>query len=310
MKDYTIVANNKNKTKITFAYDHGLPYKDRIRPALEYGEWKKYPSKALIKINFNDEEMSFFEQKNQIKNSAIYEIGNEFWLDLNDVYLIIPKNNYLEQILQTEISSINEIQEAEEVVEVEDKNENQNDEGLIQFLAKRNQVTPDRIEKLLKDQVDSWNSTLYSGQPLLIDGLGEFDQQDFKFSGYRIESENSDFFGLEEINITDVQKSSKYKTPKGNIPKDTNKTVSVLLWIFLLVIPVLGLLYFGYTQQELIFGKKSFDDLVVKNSTHRIDTKEKIDTLKVEPKKDSLQKDSLTSPIPTTTTKKPSQNGK
>lgn len=190
------------------------------------------------------------------------------------------------------------------------KNENQNDEGLIQFLAKRNQVTPDRIEKLLKDQVDSWNSTLYSGQPLLIDGLGEFDQQDFKFSGYRIESENSDFFGLEEINITDVQKSSKYKTPKGNIPKDTNKTVSVLLWIFLLVIPVLGLLYFGYTQQELIFGKKSFDDLAVKNSTHRIDTKEKIDTLKVEPKKDSLQKDSLTSPIPTTTTKKPSQNGK
>ena len=95
MKDYTIVANNKNKTKITFAYDHGLPYKDRIRPALEYGEWKKYPSKALIKINFNDEEMSFFEQKNQIKNSAIYEIGNEFWLDLNDVYLIIPKDHYL-----------------------------------------------------------------------------------------------------------------------------------------------------------------------------------------------------------------------
>lgn len=95
MKDYTIVANNKNKTKITFAYDHGLPYKDRIRPALEYGEWKKYPSKALLKINFNDEEMSFFEQKNQIKNSAIYEIGNEFWLDLNDVYLIIPKDNYL-----------------------------------------------------------------------------------------------------------------------------------------------------------------------------------------------------------------------
>ena len=37
------------------------------------------------------------------------------------------QNNYLEQFLQTEISSIKGIQEAEEVVEVEDKNENQNE---------------------------------------------------------------------------------------------------------------------------------------------------------------------------------------
>lgn len=37
------------------------------------------------------------------------------------------KNNYLEQFLQTEISSIKGIQEAEEEVEVEDKNENQNE---------------------------------------------------------------------------------------------------------------------------------------------------------------------------------------
>ena len=37
------------------------------------------------------------------------------------------QNNYLEQFLQTEISSIKGIQEAEEEVEVEDKNENQNE---------------------------------------------------------------------------------------------------------------------------------------------------------------------------------------
>lgn len=37
------------------------------------------------------------------------------------------QNNYLEQFLQTEISSIKGIQEAEEKVEVEDKNENQNE---------------------------------------------------------------------------------------------------------------------------------------------------------------------------------------
>lgn len=37
------------------------------------------------------------------------------------------KNNYLEQFLQTEISSIKGIQEAEEKVEIEDKNKNQNE---------------------------------------------------------------------------------------------------------------------------------------------------------------------------------------
>ena len=37
------------------------------------------------------------------------------------------QNNYLEQFLQTEISSIKGIQEAEEKVEVEDKNKNQNE---------------------------------------------------------------------------------------------------------------------------------------------------------------------------------------
>ena len=39
----------------------------------------------------------------------------------------ISQNNYLEQFLQTEISSIKGIQEAEEKVEVEDKNKNQNE---------------------------------------------------------------------------------------------------------------------------------------------------------------------------------------
>lgn len=39
----------------------------------------------------------------------------------------ISQNNYLEQFLQTEISSIKGIQEAEEKVEVEDKNQNQNE---------------------------------------------------------------------------------------------------------------------------------------------------------------------------------------
>ena len=48
------------------------------------------------------------------------------------------QNNYLEQFLQTEISSIKGIQEAEEKVEVEDKNKNQNE--TTQYAETRNDV--------------------------------------------------------------------------------------------------------------------------------------------------------------------------
>jgi hypothetical protein len=97
MKDYTIVANNKNKTKITFSYDHGLPFKHSIQPEIEYGVWKKHPEKALIKVNLDEEEFNLFENKQKISCIDIYIINNDYWLDLNDVYLIIKKDDYLEQ---------------------------------------------------------------------------------------------------------------------------------------------------------------------------------------------------------------------
>ena len=97
MKDYTLIANNKNKTKITFSYDHGLPYKDKVRPNLEYGDWEDEPHKTLIKINFNDLEMKMFENKNKISIKNINLIDNEFWIDLNDVYLMINYDKKLDQ---------------------------------------------------------------------------------------------------------------------------------------------------------------------------------------------------------------------
>ncbi len=95
MKDYTLIANNKNKTKITFAYDHGLPYKPNIRPTLEYGDWDGHPNQALIKITFDDKDMSLFDNKKEIIINEIYLIQDEYWIDLNDVYLIISRNDYL-----------------------------------------------------------------------------------------------------------------------------------------------------------------------------------------------------------------------
>jgi hypothetical protein len=37
------------------------------------------------------------------------------------------------------------------------------------------------------------------------------------------------------------------------------------------LVPVLGIAYLGYSQQELIFGKKSFDSVSVQTKTKRIE---------------------------------------
>ena len=39
--------------------------------------------------------MSLFDNKTEIMINEIYLIQDEYWIDLNDVYLVISKNNYL-----------------------------------------------------------------------------------------------------------------------------------------------------------------------------------------------------------------------
>jgi hypothetical protein len=43
-----------------------------------------------------------------------------------------------------------------------------------------------------------------------------------------------------------------------NTEKDYQFNKSIL-WAFLVIIPILGIVYVAYTQQELLFGEKSFD---------------------------------------------------
>jgi hypothetical protein len=85
------------------------------------------------------------------------------------------------------------------------------------------------------------------------------------------------------------------------------KFKKTILWTFLLLIPVLGIVYLVFTQQELLFGKKSFNKVSVQTSTHRIVK----DTVKVmvyapqTPVSDSLKKDSLVKPAGKATQSKP-----
>ncbi|MFS4431243.1 hypothetical protein [Chryseobacterium sp. S90] len=168
-------------------------------------------------------------------------------------------------------------------------------EDLTAFIAGQKQMSLEASRSDLKIQTDFWKKKLQAEQVLEIQNLGTvfIEEGHTHFKGKRIESGRPDFYGLEEIRFSDINNGEKVN-PSVNREKDF-KFRKTILWIFLLAIPVLGILYLAITQQELLFGKKSFNKVSVQTSTHRI-VKDTIKVMVHSPKttvSDSLKKDSL-----------------
>ena len=96
----TIQLNNENKTQVEFTYNHGLPYKKAIRPAIHYGEWKKNKNIALVKVKLSENDLLLIKDKNDIECIGITKINKEVWFDLQDVYLVFDLKPYLEKKLK------------------------------------------------------------------------------------------------------------------------------------------------------------------------------------------------------------------
>ena len=175
-------------------------------------------------------------------------------------------------------------------------------DDLVQFISSQKAISKEAAENELQVQTDFWKKKLQSEQILEIQNLGTifFEEGKLHFKGNRLESDFPDFYGLEEIHFSDINKGEPSKDIE-NTEKDYQFNKSIL-WIFLFIVPVLGMLYLAYTQQELIFGKKSFDDVSVQTKTKRIEKKTpvKIDSAQIKKsdsvkafKLDSLKKDSI-----------------
>lgn len=88
--------NNENKTEVSFEYDNGLPYKERIRPKYKFGKMKSNNNLAGINIYFDKEEFKELNCSNNILFEIVFFITNEIWFDIGKVYVIIKNNDYLE----------------------------------------------------------------------------------------------------------------------------------------------------------------------------------------------------------------------
>lgn len=166
-------------------------------------------------------------------------------------------------------------------------------DDLVNFISDRKKVSKNSAENELQIQTDFWKKKLQAEQHLDITGLGTVFVEDgnLKFKGKRLESDHPDFYGLEEIRFSDIKQNEAESQEKGE--KDYKFSRSVL-WIFLFIIPVLGMLYLAYTQKELLFGNQSFDSLSVQTKTKRIENKVPAKTDSAQLKiSDSLKKETL-----------------
>ncbi|WP_294247162.1 hypothetical protein [uncultured Chryseobacterium sp.] len=173
--------------------------------------------------------------------------------------------------------------------------EAQSDE-LAFFIGTQKQMSLEASRTDLQIQTDFWKKRLQSEHVLEIQGLGTMyaEESGTVFKGARLQSDHPDFYGLEEIRLSDIGSTELAEAAPEKGEKDYRFNKSIL-WAFLIIIPVAGILAVAYFQQDLLFGKKSFDKVPVsvQTSTHRIEK----DTVKVraytppaEP--DSLKKDS------------------
>jgi nucleoid DNA-binding protein len=170
--------------------------------------------------------------------------------------------------------------------------------NIVKIIAETENISAQDARAKLKTQTDYWKKMLQSGENFSVDELGDFfvSENQLVFKGQRIQAESPDFYGLEEIKIADLRNSAVHNHSSEEFAEQgAYRFNNSILWIFLLLLPVLWLAYLGITQQERLFGKKSFDDVSIKNSTHRIvKYTAKTDSLKQQTAlADSLKKDSL-----------------
>lgn len=163
---------------------------------------------------------------------------------------------------------------------------------LSKYIAEKTGENLFVIQTQVKEEVLNWQEELQKNNSMSIDELGEFviENQEINLISKNDFTKNPSYFGLEKIDLKEIENP---KITNAEVEDTDNQYVfsKSLLWTFLFIIPVGGVIYLALNYKDKIFGKKSFD-ISAKTSTHRI---EKDSTNKDSSAKDSLKINSVDS---------------
>ena len=151
-------------------------------------------------------------------------------------------------------------------------NSDEKSEVFVNYLAKEKNISQEGALHEIQTQIEFWKKKIAAKEEFDIPELGNFEKQDqqMMFLGKRLPAQTPDFFGLEEIIFSEIKNKKE-----GSVISDLSEAKEYqfsqnILWLFLLIIPISVLGYFGFMNKDLIIGNKSFNSISIKNSTHRI----------------------------------------
>lgn len=161
------------------------------------------------------------------------------------------------------------------------QNFSETDQSIVEYIAGQKNISLQNAYHEVDTQTEFWKKKMTVKEEFTISELGNFttQNQQFTFIGKKLPSAAPDFFGLEEIVFSEIKNKEQQKSSPPIVVNENYKFSRNILWLFLLIIPILVLTYFGFTNKELLFGQRSFDGISIKNSTHRI---EDVNPVKIE----------------------------
>ena len=164
---------------------------------------------------------------------------------------------------------------------------------LADFISKEKNIPLIDAEIEVRKLVNYWNGTLDKEKELIVENLGTFSLDDSKihFSGLRTEYLSPDFYGLEQINISEIKNPRIYSKQKSK--ENSYQFNNSIWWVLPIILGIGAITYFGITQPEYIFGKKSFNNKLPDEKPFQKVVKDslKVDSIKI--KEDSIRTDSI-----------------
>lgn len=173
------------------------------------------------------------------------------------------------------------------------------DENLADCIVQQNKISRIEAEIELRKLTNFWNSTLEKDGKIAIENIGTFFLDDSKlhFTGERTVNLSPDFYGLEEINLSQIKNSNPIESVEdGAKPYRFSKTV---FWLVPVLLGIGVITYLGLSQPETIFGQKSFEKGFGKPIEKKIENPSaKADSAVIKPLAiDSLKTDSTATTI-------------
>lgn len=149
------------------------------------------------------------------------------------------------------------------------------------FVAESLEANLFLVQSDLKNQVENWKLALQNEKHLDLRNIGQL-MLDEQSNTIRLK-DGAQAFGFEEINLDELKTKKKIKKLNGDFGFSKG-----VLWTFLSLIVVGGIVFYFFGDREILFGKPSpFLDQSVKKTTRNPKS------VKIQKKQDSLKTDSI-----------------